>query len=95
LDENFLNILFSILVANIDKILLLSNKPKYADSLVNYKINLQTTFTHHNSFKTNDYSVLLQLFRNNGDSQIFELKEQDLTNVLNKLKEIHGRIKIN
>jgi hypothetical protein len=94
-NEDFLNILFSILAANIDKILLLSNKPKYEDSLVDYKINLQNTFTHHNLFKANDYSVLLQLFKNNGDDTIFELNEQDLSNVLNRLKEIYGRIKIN
>lgn len=87
--------MFSILVANIDKFILLSNKPKYADSLVDYKINLQTTFTHNNLFKMKENAVLLQLFKNNGDTQLFELNEEDLTNVINRLKDIYGRIKIN
>jgi hypothetical protein len=62
---------------------------------VDYKINLQTTFTHHNSFKANETSVLLQIFKNDGNNQIYELNEQELSNLLNRLKEIHGRIKIN
>jgi hypothetical protein len=68
---------------------------KTSNSIVDYKLNIQQAFSHSNFANVDEFSVLLQLVTKNGDKKLFEIDESKLSDVINKLKEIHNKIKIN
>ena len=74
--------------------------------MVNYKLNLQTTFSHQNfGFLDQDVKVLMKIYKeqdykeNNKQNNnllienIFEIEEKKLDEVILKLKEIYAKIK--
>jgi len=92
-NDNFKKILFSIFISNYNKIQLLSNKPREKNSLMNFKLNIQTMLTHQNYFNSEDFSILLQLYTKQSNI-IYEINQNDLSSLITRLKEIYGKIKI-
>lgn len=86
-------------IANLDKIQVL--KSNYNgnfegdNELIDYKLNIQTTFSHQNYANLeDDYKVLLQLIFKNNRKKIFEINQSELVNIIEKLKEIYSKIKV-
>jgi hypothetical protein len=89
-----LEFLFTFIITNYDKIKIIENKNVSEfnhNYLKNYRINIQTTFSHHNfGALENEHSVILQLNKTN----TFEFNEKELDDFLIKLKELYNKIKI-
>jgi hypothetical protein len=64
--------------------------------LTDYKVNLQITFSHQNyAILEPNANVVLKLIKgNNKTAELVELEEKQLDGVINRLKEIYGKVKI-
>jgi hypothetical protein len=97
-NDEFAKVLFSLFLANLDKLAMLKstrNAGKADNAIVDFKMNIQHLFSHSNYANVDEYGVLLQLFTKDGDNRVFEIEEGKLSEIINKLKEIYNKIKIN
>jgi hypothetical protein len=69
-------------------------KKQSSDSIIDYRMNMQHIFSHSNYANVEGYGVLLQIFKKDND-KVFEIEESKLGEVINRLKEIYNKIKIN
>jgi hypothetical protein len=71
--------------------------------MINYKLNLQTTFSHQNfGYLDQDVKVLMKIYKeedykdNNNliKENIFEIEEKKLDEIIQILKEVYLKIRI-
>ena len=93
LDEFF----YGIVLSNIDKLLMLKNKRASefdSNEMKNYRVNIQMDFGHSSiSNIDNEFKLLLKFTKQNDSKDIFEVKEEEIDPLINKLKDIYCQIK--
>jgi len=92
--DGFIEFIHNFTLVNFEKLDLLKIRKiskLNKNELTDYKINLQTTFSHENfCFIENDTKLLLQI----NNCRIYEVDEKNLDDTITKLKEIYNKIKI-
>lgn len=93
LDEFF----YGIVLSNLDKLLMLKNKRASefdSNEMKNYRVNIQMDFGHSSiSNIDNEFKLLLKFTKQNDSKDIFEVKEEEIDPLINKLKDIYCQIK--
>lgn len=93
LDEFF----YGMLLSNLDKLLMLKNKRASefdSNEMKNYRVNIQMDLGHSSiSNIDNDFKLLLKFTKQNDSKDIFEVKEEEIDPLINKLKDIYCQIK--
>ena len=93
LDEFF----YGIVLSNLDKLLMLKNKRASefdSNEMKNYRVNIQMDFGHSSiSNIDNEFKRLLKFTKQNDSKDIFEVKEEEIDPLINKLKDIYCQIK--
>ena len=93
LDEFF----YGIVLSNLDKLLMLKNKRASefdSNEMKNYRVNIQMDLGHSSiSNIDNDFKLLLKFTKQNDSKDIFEVKEEEIDPLINKLKDIYCQIK--
>ena len=93
LDEFF----YGIVLSNLDKLLMLKNKRASefdSNEMKNYRVNIQMDFGHSSiSNIDNEFKLLLKFTKQNNSKDIFEVKEEEIDPLINKLKDIYCQIK--
>ena len=93
LDEFF----YGMLLSNLDKLLMLKNKRASefdSNEMKNYRVNIQMDFGHSSiSNIDNEFKLLLKFTKQNDSKDIFEVKEEEIDPLINKLKDIYCQIK--
>ena len=89
LDEFF----YGIVLSNLDKLLMLKNKRASefdSNEMKNYRVNIQMDFGHSSiSNIDNEFKLLLKFTKQNDSKDIFEVKEEEIDPLINKLKDIY------
>ena len=93
LDEFF----YGMLLSNLDKLLMLKNKRASefdSNEMKNYRVNIQMDLGHSSiSNIDNEFKLLLKFTKQNDSKDIFEVKEEEIDPLINKLKDIYCQIK--
>lgn len=93
LDEFF----YGIVLSNLDKLLMLKNKRASefdSNEMKNYRVNIQMDFGHSSiSNIDNEFKLLLKFTKQNDSKDFFEVKEEEIDPLINKLKDIYCQIK--
>jgi hypothetical protein len=93
ISEEYVSVMYALFLANLEKLAMLKNV-RLGNTLVDYKINVEHVMSHSNFANVDEYEILLQLFTKSGN-EIYEIEENKLSEVINRLKEIYNKIKIN
>ena len=93
LDEFF----YGMLLSNLDKLLMLKNKRASefdSNEMKNFRVNIQMDLGHSSiSNIDNEFKLLLKFTKQNDSKDIFEVKEEEIDPLINKLKDIYCQIK--
>ena len=65
-----------------------------SNEMKNYRVNIQMDFGHSSiSNIDNEFKLLLKFTKQNDSKDIFEVKEEEIDPLINKLKDIYCQIK--